>query len=104
MNPSFMPELNPNPVFLGELYAVYQLVNPVPADNLQVLWNYAVVSLKTGVREVYTDSYPGALSMLVRLTKGTQEMETLISEEKAAKEKELSQQTIRAAARDKYQH
>lgn len=88
------------PLFTYEQYQVYKLTHRRIADNLTAVWNYAVWNSVTQVAEVYTDSYPGALSVAVKLASGTDEMLKHIAEKQSAKSAEV----IQTPARDKYRH
>lgn len=79
---------NGGPVYTYQNYAVYKLAHQRVAENLTAVWNYAVVNTITQVPEVYTDSYPGALSVAVKLANGTDEMLKHIAEKLAEKESE----------------
>lgn len=89
------------PLYTFEQYQVYKLAHQRISENMMSVWNYAVVNSTTQVIEVYSDSYPGALSVAVKLAKGTEEMLKHIAELQASKQADVIQSR---PEREKYRH
>jgi formiminotetrahydrofolate cyclodeaminase len=91
-NSRYDPE---TPLISHGQYAVFKLRTPRVADNMTLIWNYAIVNIGNGVPEVHTDTYPGAMSMMLKLDDGIVNVTKHIQELEAEKKKALIQAEIR---------
>lgn len=57
----------------GDVYEIRQLRQPRVADNMQFIWNYALINTSTGITEIHTDTFPGAVLMFIKLEDGHRE-------------------------------
>lgn len=76
-----------DPLIVGDAYELRPLRVPRIADNLQFVWNYAVVNKSNQRAEVHTDSYPGGVGMFLKLEAGFLEAAKALQEHFSKKER-----------------
>lgn len=85
----------PTPLSTFGQYGVYKLRIPKIAENMTLVWNYAVVNEVYNTAEVFTDSFPGAQSIMLKLQNGVETLQEELQKRLAEKEKTRIQAEVR---------